>query len=398
MLAQGIDVTWVLLTKWKEHLDPRVQIRAVFVDAASVFEALQSLEVDCVLVEQWQPLTFFPEKLNKPVIVDLPGPLMLEYFWRDPEAYLQHMTDKVLSLGKADYFTCALERQVGYYTAWLTWAGFSPESNRICVTPFLMHEMPLANQRHTVEEPALFWGGMFWPWHDRFDVFQTIVRALEQCQRGQLVVSGWDGQGSCPDPRYNEFIENAHITWLGNNSFTDYINELKQSHVAIDLSKPTLERGLSSDLRTGTALWAGTPCIVTPQSPWASFIRDHNAGWVIEYSDRKTLTAVVQEIALESGDRAKSWRGAKSVSGEISQHQKIQPLLDMTSSLSPIQPPTPFWSQRDIEREEKLRELQNHIDRLQHENETLTHELSSIRNNPLFKIYKKISGLLKQQH
>ena len=216
----------------------------------------------------------------------LARPLALEYYWRDPGNFYQHIADKVECLARADYFLCAHERQWGYCMAWLTWAGVSPEDHgRLAVLPFLLHEMPVSRQGHVEDEPLFFWGGLFWPWHDRAQAFQTVVETVSRVRQGQVVVVGSEGEDSLLDGEGNTYNQHPHVSWLGSLPFSEYVTELKRATVAVDIVRPTAERRLSSDLRTGTALWAGTPCLVTPESPWAGLIEKHNAGWIVPFQD-----------------------------------------------------------------------------------------------------------------
>lgn len=391
----GVACTYWLLENWRGALDPRFDFPVEYYRPELLHQQLNNSNHDAVLFEQWQPLTYLKVPLKLPVIVDLPGPLMMEYHWRDRDNYLQHMSNKLYCLAQADYAICADERQRGYYSAWLSWAGWQPSENRLKVAPFCMREMPKSRQGHVEDEPLFLWGGMFWPWHDRRDAFQCVVAALQKADRGQLAIVGANGDEDALDAFYQPYAQHNRVSWLGQYAFTDYITELKRSAVALDISATTEERRLSSDLRTGTALWAGTPCIVTPESAWAKLIDQHNAGWIIPYNDLIQLTSVVTQIAQERCDLTAKRRGASAASAAISQESRIQPLLDILNSPSKREAAPPLLSTRDQDREKRLQELQENVFQLQHENKCLTHDLDSIRNNPLFRLYKYIVDVLK---
>lgn len=392
LIKRGIECVYLLLEERRNEIDPRAGVNALYYRPDTLNQVVRESGCDAVLVEQWQPLTFLQTPIEAPVIVDLPGPLILEYYWRTPEHYLQHITDKLLCLSQADYFICAHERQRGYYSAWLNWAGVPPDELRLAVTPFLLHEMPRGRQGYAADEPILFWGGMFWPWHKRFHAFQNIVETLERLRRGQLSVIG--AQEDDPDlpEAYRVYADHPNISWQGRFAFMEYIQELKQAHVAIDLSAPTQERWLSSDLRTGTALWAGTPCIAAPESPWAEMIEQHQAGWVIPFGDSKALIRLIEEIVLERGDMAVRRRGAKEISQWISNPERINGLVDFLRSPTKRKSPGPIWDRRTSERERMIREAYREIDTLKHENSQLRIDLESIRSNILYRLYKKITG------
>lgn len=391
----GAECVYFLLEAWRETMDPRAELPVVWYKPEDLHQRLRETDCRAVLFEQWQPMTFLRKPLDVPVIVDLPGPLMLEYRYRDPDNWLQHLTDKLYCLSRADYALCALPRQRGYYAAWLSWAGFEPGDDRLAVTPFCMHEMPRSRGGHVEDEPLIFWGGVFWPWQDRFDAFRTIVETLESCGRGQLVVLGAEANDPALPPEYRAYSGHHHVTWLGRYAFTEYAAELKRAAVAVDLAAPTEERRLSSDLRTGTALWAGAPCVAAPESPWAESIQTHNAGWVVPYQDTRALSAIMTEVAMERGDIVARRRGAAEISKLISSEDRIGELLAILKAPTLREKRPPALDQRSADAEARLRAMRDEIDLLRHQNERLSHDLNSIRSNPLFKLYKNTLGRLR---
>ena len=354
-------------------------------------EELAGSDCEAVLFEQWQPLTFLRERLNIPIIVDLPGPLALEYYWRDRENYQRHITQKIKCLSLADYYLCALERQRGYYAAWLAWAGIPPDEDRLAVVPFTMCEMSQSRQGHVTEEPLFFWGGMFWPWQERTSAFRTILDTITRCRKGQLVIAGAPEKNE-QSGFDQELLDSYHVTELGFLPFSEYIAELKRSAVAVDLCRSTSERRLASDLRTGTALWAGIPCIVTPHSPWADAIEEYNAGWVLQYEDGKGLQKLTEEIALERGDIVAKRRGARTVSERISSQENISGLLEILKVPIKREPAEPFFESRFAERESLLEDMERELARQRHVNQELQRDLDSIRSKWMFRVYKKLTA------
>ncbi|MDX9755770.1 MAG: hypothetical protein RBU29_17530 [bacterium] len=358
-------------------------------------QMLESGAWDVVLFEQWQPLTFLQKALSIPVIADLPGPLIMEYYWRDPQYYYQHIVDKVECLAKADYFLCALERQRGYYQAWQTWAGVAPEEDRLAVMPFCFPSMPFSRQGFVEDEPLFFWGGMFWPWQERFEAFTVMTQTLQQVRHGQMVVVGGGPDGEAANPAYQAFRDHPYVSWLGNLCFAEYVCELKRAAVAVDVCHPTVERTLSSDLRTGTSLWAGVPCLVSRESAWAAAIEAHNAGWVLPYGDAKALRHLTKDIALDRGDLIANRRGARALSEQISTPLSTHPLLDWLENPQKRQPQPVFFAARGEDREQRLRELRQELDRLRFERDNLLHDLDAIRSKPLFRLYKSLKSFFQ---
>jgi len=392
---QGLSCLYFLPESLRHPEIESSQVPIQFYKPEFLHQELRNRNCEAALFEQWQPLTFLKQPLDIPIILDLPGPLILEYYWRDRENFYSHIVEKVATLSQADYFLCALERQRSYYSAWLTWAGLPPDAERLAVVPLLLHEMPQSRQGHVEDEPQLFWGGMFWPWQERTNSFRIILEVLSRLRCGQLVISGGTGGGE-KDSLYAQYADHPHVSWLGRLCFSEYAAELKRAAVAIDLSRPTEERRLSSDLRTGTALWAGAPCLTTSQSPWAEWIQKLNAGWVLDYEDEKGLRELITEIVLERVDITAKRRGAKEASLLISNDDQLKPLLNWLQKPEKRNASLPFFEARFQDRENRLKQSQEAVNRLQHENAALRHDLDSIRANPLFRLYKKLTGKSKK--
>lgn len=356
-----------------------------------IHQAIHQSGCDAVLFEQWQPITFLKERLDVPVIVDLPGPLALEYYWRNPQHYHQHIAEKLQCLSQADYFVCTLERQRGYYAAWITWAGVTPDENRLTVVPFTYPEMPRASHGIAEDEPLIFWGGMFWAWQERSKPMEIILSTLSQLQRGQLIIAGLNESKA---KQHNIDLHHPHLSSLGMLPFTEFVMELKRTSVALDISLPTTERNLASDLRTGTALWAGTPCIVTPASPWAEKIDTHNAGWVLKYEDEKGLQKLLKEIVNNQTDIRGKQRGARELSALISDTGHVKPLVDWLKNPVKRAHRQPFLEARAQELETQFLSMREEIYTLQHQKQGLQCELDSIRSKRPFKMYKALMRLM----
>ncbi len=143
-------------------------------------------------------------------------------------------------------------------------------------------------------------------------------------------------------------------------------------------------------------MWAGTPCLVTPESPWAGLIEKHNAGWIVPFQDSRQLARLVEEIALERGDIKAKRRGAVEISRSIADESRLDPLLRWLENPSKRSPSPHFFAAREADRERRVRDMRREIDRLRHENQSLQHDLDAIRSKPLFRLYKRLMGWRKK--
>ncbi|HQP98163.1 MAG TPA: hypothetical protein PLY86_06895 [bacterium] len=350
--------------------------------------------IEIALFEQWQPLSFLKNRLEIPTVVDLPGPLLLEYLWREPEAVDRHIVDKIRCLSLADAFLIATPRQEYYYAPWLLLAGVDLTKQHPMFCPFGLPLLPKCRQGVVADEPRIFFGGIFWPWQNPAPALRMILERMNRLRRGQLVIVGG------PHPYHShphteaelwDILENLHTSFLGTLPFQDYVSELRHSAVALDLGPSTVERGIACPLRTGTALWAGTPVMISPDSAWADGVARHNAGWVIPSAGDPLFIETIDAILKESVDFKIRCAGARTLTEQSLDAKMNTAELDRYVHSPERREVSPTrLDRRTVEREDLVRLLQRNVAELEHQRDRALADLDSIRSHPLFRLYKRL--------
>ncbi len=360
-------------------------------------ETLTDREIDVAVFEQWQPLAFLSDPLDIPTIVDLPGPLLLEYLWREPEAINRHIADKIRCLSLADTFLLATPRQDHYYAPWLLLAGVDLTQSRPLPCPFGLSLLPKCRQGVVVDEPTFFFGGVFWPWQNPVPYLRAILERMTKIRRGQLVIAG----GAHPYHQHAQYKDDCrdifnhpHVSFVGTLPFNEFIGELRHATVAVDLGMETIERQLACPLRTGVALWSGTPVFVNSHSAWAEDVEEYKAGWVVPNATDTEFTKTIDMILKSSVDIKIRRQGTRSLAtSKLNAYQNVAALDEFIQNPRIRRKSPPRLDERTIEREGLLREIQQQNALLMHEKCRIQSELDSIRSKPLFRLYKKIRSV-----
>ncbi len=404
----GVQVTYLIpkkLCTQPEGWDPLKVITFENHELDNVLKSQQ--DADVLIVEQWQPLTLLQSPPPLPTLVDLPGPLFLEYVWREPAQLPRHYADKIRCLSYADGLLTACPEQRGYALAWAAAAGLNLHEFPIRTVPFCMPAMPPARQGARGEPASILSAGIFWPWQKMEESLRIILGCLQTVGAGRLVIVGGCHPHHQDAPQPVEAEEESHpwlpedianhprAAHLGLLTFSELVEEIRRSTVSVDLGAQTVERELALAVRTGVALWVGCPIMVRPWSLWAPLIEKHNAGWIIEDIESKDFKNLIEGLARGQVDVISKRRGAAELAQtHMIPSQCIRPLLDWIQSPPRRMENTPLLDERFRQLDNERLELRRELDSVAHEFQRASHDLESIRNNPLFRLYKRMQGLL----
>ncbi len=291
---------------------------ALFVEAAALpdgAEGIQSVELDAleatlraarvsvVIVEQWALVRHLGD-LDKPLVVDLHGSLLLENVYRRGELDLVHDgRTKLEALHRADLLLTPAMAQVHHFSSWATLAGFDPRELPLVLFPLALPGEP------AVREPAaslkMVYGGARWPWIDSLDA----LRVAADVDSGTLDVFTYE------PPRHGLEVPEDLGTWAevdaslaGRDGVTLHLGEgsetyaafLRQgANVALDLWTPNAERMLAATTRTVEFLHAGLPVVTVEGSAWAGPLTASGAGWAVPAGDDDALAELLCRLAAE---------------------------------------------------------------------------------------------------
>lgn len=373
-----------------------------------VTETVHRLSPDIVLFEQWQPLTFLDDA-TCPVVVDLPGPLILEYAFRGGRAVLTEAGAKIRALSKADRFLYSNPLQKGYWLGWITLAGATPERDWLLHVP-ICRSPRLPSLPAPPSELRFIYGGVFWPWQDPTLPLNVLIEHMEERGEGSLEIFG----GTHPHHKVrNEAYYDPRKTLRASDrvilrpmmSLEELEREYARGGIALELMARNPEREMASTIRTIGYLWCGLPALVNEYSYLAPLVRSYNAGWVADPDDAEALGRTFSDIYAERDDwPAKSRSAQVLVRDYFTWDQAARPLLEFCERPEPRprQPAlhehaTRFITELENEvgrlkdSEDSLRKRCERSEQLLHEREF---ELHQIRSKFLFRMFKRFQGLL----
>ena len=401
-------------------------------------ECVSRVNADILLFEQWFPLTWL-KRADQPIVLDIPGPLILENHFRGIGDLRLNVMAKIRALNKADYFLYTTQRQRWYWIPWLLLAGVEPgevpfDLLPICLAPD-MPECQTKLRSETERVIRFIHGGVFWAWQDPYAALRRVLAVLERRQAGSLfLVGGKHPYHEVPGQQYlfpeDNLPQSERLEIQSMMSLEALHDNYCQGGVALDLMEDNIERELSCTVRNIGYMWCGLPVIVRDYSYLAEEIREYEAGWVLENAEPHTLETLIESI-LDSPEEIvrRGLNAQRLVRERHNWSLAARPLLDFCEFPKKVSKGSQFMKRtsdflqkqsrqlndskirvRDLEKQIDNKEKQRikEVDRLHLEVKELNKKLAVIdearitaerdlhliRSKLPFKLYKRISRLL----
>jgi len=288
---------------------------------------------DALVFQHWGLMGEMKRPAKCPVAVDLAGPHLLERQLWDSKRPAEDLAEKLRALSIADFTTCSGRFQRHYFMPFLLQAGHNPRLPLCPVIPFSLSP-DLPSPRPDRDMARFLFSGMFLPWQDPEKTLRTVVEALEERQRGQLVfVGGPHPSGDVSGGRFDRLLEflSQHplVEMHPAQPFDRLLDLMRSCAVAVDLMPRNAERELAFPTRTVTYLWAGLPVIHNTYDELAEPIERSRAGWTIDENDMDGLKKLVQRLAGHREDtERRSTNARKLVAENYTWDRTIQPLAE----------------------------------------------------------------------
>lgn len=319
-------------------------------DYTNVAEIVRRTNPDVVVFSHW-PSVQVENRLDRPTVLDLHGPHMLEREMQGFGNRTSNAWHKVQALRKVDFFTCAGNKQRAYFLGWLMAAGVPVKASTIATIPVALS--PTVPTHHWIDgEPIFVYGGVFLPWQDPTAGLRALVRSMESRDFGQLHLFG----GSHPlyEIRQSEQFRMVadeisrceRVKYMGYVPHERLIENYCQAHVALDVMAYNPERELAFTTRTVEYLWCGLPVIYQDYSELSPLIREYEAGWVVDPSDLTQLESAVEQALTDPAEvRRRGHNAQQLVRERLVWDRAIEPLDAYCRAPWQSEPlPMPVWS------------------------------------------------------
>lgn len=335
--ARGHDVVYLMpeasLKSAAPGVDPAVYRSCVYNNLSSddLYRRLKELAPEVMVFQHWSSAVPLAGRSAIPVVIDFHGPLLLETLYQDLPHYQGLRQTKIQTLSKADFFTCAGERQRHYFYGWLMQAGFDLRQDLMRVIPVSLSPEILARAPASGEVTFVY-GGVFLPWQDPSVALETLVSTLEDRDAGRLKLFGGRHPSiQIPPGKYQDLLprleRSPRVDRPGMIPRDALVETYLRSHVAIDVMARNPERELAFTTRTVEYLWCGLPVIYNNYAELADYIRDYDAGWTVDPLDANAIRSVIESILDDPACVArKSINAQRLVRERLTWDRTIEPL------------------------------------------------------------------------
>jgi glycosyltransferase involved in cell wall biosynthesis len=317
---------------------------------------------DAVLV-QGLALMKYPEivKSNKPLIVDLYDPFMLENLELRKNQPLENQLfeyDRLLiieQLKYGDYFLCSSERQKDFWLGMLTAVGrvnpitYSNSPTLDCLItllPFgLPKDQPLTTKKvlkgvHPqirIDDKVFLWGGGIWDWLDPLTPIRALHRLQEYEKNAKLFFMGIKHPNSAV-PMSQATIDAMQLAkslgmiddsvifndWV---AYDERLSYLQESDAGLSIHKNHLETRFAFRTRILDYIWASLPIISTSGDSMADLVYKENLGYVVEPENTDSVYQAFLQIVRDTKGYEIKKRNLESVKEKLYWENNVAGLL-----------------------------------------------------------------------
>jgi hypothetical protein len=310
--GQGFEVEYALLESVAQGRNLPEELTRHLWTPKTLDNTVIKAAADVLVFCHWDPMSSLGEK-PCPVVLDLPGPLIVENVFRYFGQVPVHAQAKIRTLAKADAYLVTSPLLRGYFSAWLLMAGVSPKDYPLFNVPIaLPDELPEITDR-SGEELTFLYSGIAWPWQNPKIPLMTLAETLEKMGRGRLVVHTGShpihdmGEEGSRTDWVEELARYSRVEMRGMVPFEKLMASYSEMDVAMDLFEPNIERELASPFRTISFLCSGLAPLLGDYHFLSKDIETAGAGWRLDPTDREGLRKQF-EWMLEHPEEVRQYR------------------------------------------------------------------------------------------
>ncbi len=291
---------------------------------ASLREATQA--ADIVITLGIVPYLYpFLAKMNKPLVIDLYDPFLLEILQRprsqETNSYRHYLEALRIQLLAGDFFICAGEKQRDYWLGMLSAMGrINPYTYQddpslrklIDVVPFGLPNTPPQHHQQVLkgvhraiakQDKVLLWGGGIWEWFDALTLIRAMPIVLRHRDDVKLFFMGIrrpTQSGPLP-PIVQEAITLSQSLGLYNSHifFNDWVpyearqNYLLEADIGISLHREQIEARFAFRTRLLDYLWAGLPIITTQGDVLGEQLAKEGLATLVPFGDTQGVAEAI---------------------------------------------------------------------------------------------------------
>lgn len=319
-----------------------------------------------VIITRGVILTAYPflAELNKPIVLDMYSPILLEGLQQAAEAselarrttFERNLQMLRTQLSAADFILCASEKQRDYWLGLLSALGrVNPQTHGqdhtlrrlIDVAPFGLPADPPPTAQPVLkgivegihpQDKVILWGGGIWNWLDAETLIRAMARIRPQRPDVKLFFMGTRRPNS--DIVSSDAVERAMALsaahGLTNTAvfFNDWVpydqrhSYLLEADVGVSLHLDHVETRFSFRTRLLDYIWTGLPTVATGGDVMGEAMAAHGVATLVPPQDVDRLVDALLELLDRPDTRAEMAPRFRALAAQYTWEQAAQPLID----------------------------------------------------------------------
>lgn len=343
VLGRQFDVTLAVPPFVPMDTAPSVEAFPATIRVCTDEASMHNLVADCdVVITLGVVLLFYPSlcDLDKPLVVDLYNPFLLENLQRQATADLLQKVSSYegfldalrAQVGAADFFVCADEKQRDYWLGVLSALGrVNPYTHRhdatlrrlIDVVPFGLPDVPPKRTRQVLkgvyktidaDDKVILWGGGIWNWLDALTLIRAMGLIIGQRKDVKLFFMGIErpNVSAVRMEAAHQAIDlskdlGLHDRYVFFNDWVPYAerqNFLLEADIGASLHLDHIETRFSFRTRLLDYVWAGLPTIATTGDVLSKALADEGLARLVAPGDVKGVAETILSMLDDQNLRA----------------------------------------------------------------------------------------------
>ncbi|MBP7652602.1 glycosyltransferase [Candidatus Dependentiae bacterium] len=326
---------------------------------------ITEINPDVIIFSPWTLAISYNNKKfkNIPVVIDMPGMLTLENIYDKTEENFFFLAKKIYSLNKADLFCISNPRQKYFLYPLLIMAGADLKKKPLIQVP-ISYSDDIPEHKSYPSPPVFVFSGILWKWQNYGDSLNVIADYISK-SGGKLDLFCGNFIYKKEDRSLDNLKKNKSVNVNGLVDHDILIEKYLQSSAAIELYLPNPERELATTTRTFEYFWSGLPVIYSKGMFLAEFIKEYDAGWVVDPANKNELINVLEEITTNPEIcKTKGTNAQKLLKEKFNNYASTSKLSEFCSNPKKLNNKNnfiSFLSEENIKKSDKIRHLKNTV-------------------------------------
>ena len=330
----GFDVTEIVpdgqvANRWNGDTPTARPPGVVVLASGDIAEFLATRAPALVIAINSNQIDRIPADDRLPVVVDLFAPRILEVACQSHEYPVEEIaamrSRDIVAMNRGASFLVNGSKKLPFYLAWLLQTNRNPNDVAMEVV-----QMPMARQfdpdaaeslSNRGDGPVVLVSAGYLQGWSRPGPWYGVVADMAQelnARFNVIIVPRRAGGDGLDDASHElHYFDHPAVTTYGSMLYDDYCRFMQSGDLAVDLFGYSVERSLAMVTRTVGAIAAGLPVVHVPWTETGALVADYDAGWLVDPTDDRALTAVLNEAINDHELREQKAANARRLWSEV---------------------------------------------------------------------------------